>query len=328
MDAAGLFYCLKGNVRLNRKELHSCLILLLTAAIWGFAFVAQRVGAESVPSFAFNGIRFLLGAASLLPLIFFLRKRTVLPVFGRGVVPRGLLVGCVLFTAASLQQIGIEHTSAGKAGFITGFYIILVPIFGIFLGKKANAATFLNACLALAGLFLISVRVQGDFSVSPSDLLEFAGAFFWAVQILMIDRFAGEVNALGLAFFQFITCSGLSLLASALFEHPTGTGIMQAAVPILYGGILSSGVAYTLQIVGQRYARPAHSAIIMSMEAVFAALGGFLLLHENLGLRGYFGCALMIAAILLSQLSAFREASKNAALDEAAARKKEKPSAK
>lgn len=303
---------------MNRKELHACLLLLLAAAIWGFAFVAQRVGGETVPPCAFNGLRFTLGALSLTPILLFRRFRplrepdapphgsTPAAVFGtvekamRRALPRGFATGLVLFAASFLQQAGIQGTTAGKAGFITGLYIVLVPMFGLFLGRRVQKLTWISIVVAAGGLFLISVP-SGRFTICPADLLELAGACFWAVHILLIDRFSKETDAVLLSFWQFTVAGVLGLIASVLFEHPSLAGILQAAVPILYGGICSSGIAFTLQSMGQRHARPAHSAIIMSMESVFAALGGFLILRENMGLRGYAGCVLMVAGILLSQ---------------------------
>lgn len=285
---------------MKQKQLLACLVLLLTSVIWGFAFVAQRMSVAFLPSFAFNGIRFLLGAVSLLPVILHFRKRFTLPVFTVKTALCGLAAGTALFVGASLQQVGLEHTSAGKAGFLTDLYIVMLSLVDIVSHRRIRPTVLLGALLASGGIFLISVT--GRFTMAPSDLLEIAGAVFWTVQILLIDRFARQINALGLALFQFLTCSFLSLLTSAFFETVTFSGIRACTVPLLYGGLLSVGVAYTLQIIGQRYAPPVSASILMSMESVFAALGGFLLLNENLGTRAYLGCALMAAAIVLSQL--------------------------
>ena len=290
------------------KELRSCLILLLAAGIWGFAFVAQRVGAAYLPTFEFNGIKFCLGAVTLIPVIFVFQKKSGQPLFSaekrgralRNVLPRGVVLGVVLFIASTLQQYGITvGTTAGKAGFITGLYTVLVPIFGMFLGRHSHVSSWVSAVIAAVGIFLISVK--GNFTISYGDLFELACAVFWAVHILFADRFSKQANNLGLSFLQFAVCGLLSLFSSLLFETPTVSGIFTAIIPVLYGGLFSVGVAFTLQIVGQRSAPAAPSAIIMSMEALFAALGGFLILGENLGVKAYIGCALMICAIILSQ---------------------------
>lgn len=289
---------------MNKQELKSSLLLLLAAAIWGFAFVAQRVGAKYLGSFTFNGLRFALGSISLIPLIIYFSKNpnedSKEDKHWNSAMPAGIVAGCVLFCAASLQQVGIIYTSAGKAGFITGLYIVLVPIFGIALKQRTNLNTWLGAVLAVIGLYLLSVNE--NFSIAKGDLLEIAGAVFWAVHILVIDHFTRKVDALKLSFVQFAACSILSLAAALIFEKITLTGISQALIPILYGGICSVGIAYTLQVVGQKNAKPSHAAIVLSMESVFASIGGLIILHENLGIRGYLGCALMLSGMLISQI--------------------------
>jgi drug/metabolite transporter (DMT)-like permease len=290
-------------------------MLLLTAIIWGLAFVAQRIGAAYVGPFTFNGVRFALGSLSLIPLILFLNGRP--PSVGlqdgssdrgslRIVVPAGLVAGLVLFAGASLQQAGLMYadTTAGKAAFITGLYIVIVPLLGVFVKRYAGLSTWLGAVVALVGLYFVCIK-QG-FSISFGDLLELVGAFFWAGHILLIDHFTNQkVNALKLACTQYAVCSLLSLATALGFEAITLTGLRDAAIPILYGGILSVGIAYTLQIFGQKHAQPAPAAIILSLEMVFAAIGGAIVLHEGLGARGIAGCALMFAGMLLSQLQVF-----------------------
>ena len=302
---------------MKNKNLKASSILLLAAAIWGFAFVAQRIGSKYLGAFSFNGIRFALGGISLLPLILLRRKSdpettdglpspgassagNLSSKFPSSALAAGCIAGGVLFAAASLQQIGLSETSAGKAAFITGLYIVLVPIFGIPLKHKIHSNVWAGAVAAAAGLYLLSITE--DFSVARGDFLEFLGAIFWAVHILLIDYFTKRVDALKLSFFQFMTCSVLSLITASAFESITLAGISQAAIPLLYGGLLSVGVAYTLQVIGQKDAKPSHAAIVLSMEAVFASLGGFMILNENLGLRGYIGCALMLLGMIISQL--------------------------
>lgn len=282
------------------------LLLLLAAAIWGFAFVAQRVGMEHVGPFTFNGVRFILGSLSLLPLIFY-RQAKALPAAAkpdRSALLPGLLAGLVLFTGASLQQIGLLYTTAGKAAFITCLYIVIVPILGIFLKQQVGLGTWLSSALAIAGLYLLCVKES--LAIAYGDLLQLIGALFWSVHILLIDYFAAKVDVLKLSAVQFIACGLLSLGTALAGETVTLAGMQGALLPILYGGFCSVGIAYTLQVVGQKYSPPAHAAIILSMETVFATLGGFWLLDERLGLRELLGCGLMLAGMLLTQLQSIQ----------------------
>lgn len=276
--------------------------LLLTAIIWGFAFVAQRVGMDSLGPFSFNGIRFALGAASLLPLLFFGNFSATPKLVSPGCDKTwrsGLIAGLLLFGGGSLQQIGMLYTSAGKAAFITSLYIVLVPLLGIFLHQMPRFNTLLGVLLSGIGLYFLCLKET--FHLAYGDLFEICGAFFWAAHILFINRFAGQVETLKLAFLQFSTCSLLSLLAAFCFETLNTTGVLQAAAPLLYGGICSVGIAYTLQIVGQKTADPASAAIILSMETVFAALGGYLILNERLSLTEWTGCLLIFFGMLTAQ---------------------------
>ena len=277
------------------------LMLLFAAAIWGFSFVAQRLGMNFLEPFAFNGVRFLLGSCSLLPLIWwFSRKQPSAPAGQTSLLKAGLLAGAVLFIAASLQQVGLLYTTAAKAGFITGLYLILVPILGLLLKHTTGLTTWLGAVLAVGGLYLLSIN--DDFSMSFGDMLQFVGALFWAVHILLIDHFSGRVSPLKLSSAQFLVCGLLSLAASLVVEAPTMDAAIAGWQPILYAGLVSVGVAYTLQVVGQKSANPAHAAIILSLESVFAAIGGVWLLDETLSLRAWCGCGLMMAGMLLSQV--------------------------
>ena len=295
---------------MNNKRLAANSLLLLVAAIWGFAFVAQRIGSEYVGSFTFNGVRFILGSISLIPLIIYFKKKPnnaeeVQANSWKTAISSGIIAGVVLFGGASLQQIGLVYTTAGKAAFITGLYIVLVPIFGIALRHHIHKSTWLGVSLAIVGLYLLSVT-EG-FSIAKGDLFEIAGAVFWTIHILLIDHFTKKVNALKLSFVQFITCAVLSMSVALYFEEITIHGLQQALIPILYGGICSVGIAYTLQVIGQKNAKPSHAAIILSMEAVFASIGGVLILSENLGARGYIGCAFMLLGMLLSQLGSIKK---------------------
>ncbi|WP_312814992.1 DMT family transporter [Sedimentibacter sp.] len=296
---------------MKNKEVKSVLILLLTAAIWGFAFVAQRVGMQHVGAFTFNGVRFALGSMSLLPVIYFFGKKSTEPIEKveeadfKTTVKSGIMAGSVLFIAASLQQVGLIYTTAGKAGFITSLYIVLVPILGIFLKQKTHVTTWLGALTAVIGLYFLSINE--NFTIEFGDLLEIIGALFWAVHIQLIDRFVKNVDAIKLSSIQFATCSVLSLIVAFIFEDVNLGGLSSAIIPILYGGIMSAGVAYTLQAVGQKHAKPSHAAIALSMESVFAAVGGLLLLEEILPARGYLGCALMLLGMLIAQSENFKK---------------------
>lgn len=283
------------------------LMLMLTAFIWGFAFVAQRVGMDYVGPYTFNGIRFALGAVSLLPLIWYCsrsRDARAKAADAGGCWRIGLVFGLILFIASSLQQIGLVYTTAGKAAFITCLYIVLVPLAGVFLRQKITGNTWFGAGLAISGLYFLCVK--SNLTISYGDLLEFIGAGFWTAHILLIDRYANRVDSLQLAFYQFVACAVLSLGVALLTEEILLHGIIQATVPILYGGLCSVGVAYTLQIIGQKHAEPTHAAIILSLETVFAALGGYLLLHEVLGVRELVGMALMALGMLATQLPNLR----------------------
>lgn len=280
------------------------LMLLLGAAIWGFAFVAQVVGAEHTGPLTFNGVRFALGALALVPLLAWLDRSRGRSAAQRRVAWRrtrvpGVLAGIVLFVAAWFQQAGLELTTAGKGSFITGLYIVLVPVAGVLLGHRTSRTTWAGVGLALVGLFLLCVT--DAFTIATGDALVLACAVFFTGHILLIDAFA-RLDALRLSITQFGTCAGLNLAAAAVVEPVPYAGVGAALLPILYGGVLSVGVGYTLQVFGQRDALPAHAALIMSMESVFGVVGGALLLGESMTGRMYAGCALMLGGIVLAQL--------------------------
>ena len=277
------------------------LLLLVTALVWGFGFVAQRAGMEYVGPFTFNGIRFLLGGICLLPLIW-RTDQTMSAEIAAAIPSRkaGFLAGCLLFCGASLQQVGLLYTSAGKAGFITGLYVIFVPIFGLVLGQRTSCGTWLGALLATIGMYFLSVRV--DFTIGAGDLFVLAGAGFWALHVLLLGYLSPRTHPVRLAMVQFLYCGLFSLIVALCFEVISLQAIYAAAIPILYGGLCSVGVGYTLQTVAQRWAHPAHASILLSLEAVFAAVGGWWLLGETLSGRGLFGCVLMLAGMLFSQL--------------------------
>ena len=283
----------------------SNILLLITAIIWGFAFVAQRAGMEYLGPFLFNAIRFVLGSASLIPLLIYNKKRKfkkekLLAFNNKHYVYGSIIMGIVLFIASTFQQMGIVYTDAGKAGFITGLYIILVPIFGLFVGQSTSKVTWIGAVVAIAGLYFLSVTE--NFTIDIGDFLVLISAIFWAAQILIVGFLSVRVDSIQLAFTQFLICSLLSFIAALFTEIINLTDIIDATIPILYAGLCSVGIAYTLQIVAQKTAHPANAAIIMSLESVFAVIGGWLVLSESIPLRGLFGCGLMLLGMIISQL--------------------------
>ena len=283
------------------------LLLMIAAVIWGFSFVAQRVGMRYVGPLTFNGVRFALGAAALIPLLMWERKNGPKAVGGGDralVLKGGVVAGLVLFMGATLQQYGVVYTTAGKAGFITGLYVVFVPLLGLLVGQKTGRFVWGGALTAAVGLYLLSAK--GLVGIDPGDGLVLLSALFWATHVLVIGRLSRRVAPVRLAVTQFTVVSILSLVGAVLFETIELAALRAAAIPILYAGLLSVAVAYTLQVVAQRRAQPAHAAIILSLESVFAALGGWLVLSEGLSIRALIGCALMLAGILLAQADSGR----------------------
>lgn len=283
------------------KEIRATLFLTLTAIIWGFAFVAQRIGTEYVECFTYNGVRYLLGAISLIPVIFCFERETITKENLIKTSYASVVTGAILFCASTLQQQGIIiGQSAGKAGFITSLYIVLVPVFRFFTGKRGNFTTWLGVTLSCVGLYLLSI--SGNEKINLGDVIVFIGAFFWAAHILLIDKFVENISPLKYSFGQFFTCGILSIICAFVFEEPAIGNIYSATVPILYGGIMSVGVAYTFQVIGQKDLNPEFASIICSTEAVFSAIGGAIILHETMTIRGYIGCILIFVGILFAQL--------------------------
>ncbi len=280
--------------------------LVIAALIWGSAFVAQRIGMNYIGPLTFNGVRFALGAIVLLPLACQAnikprtRNNLPQPMTTTQVLWGGGLAGLVLFVAATLQQVGLVYTTAGKAGFITGLYVIIVPLMGLFLGHRTGWGGWLGACLATVGLYLLSVTE--DFTLAPGDLWELFGAFFWAAHVLILSWLSPRMDQIKLACTQYVVCAFFSLFLAVFSETITFDGLQQASVPMLYGGILSVGLAYTLQVVAQRDAPPIHASVILSMEAVFAALAGWLVLDEIMSIRNLIGCMLIFTGILSTLL--------------------------
>ncbi len=289
---------------MNSQAIKADLLMLIAAVIWGFAFVAQREGMETMGPFLFNGVRFLIGVVALSPVVWYLSKKPQpdhkAEVSTKKLLIAGTMAGLLLFIAISFQQYGLQFTTAGKAGFITGLYIFFVPLIGLFFGQKTGSGTWLGATIALIGLYLLSIKE--DFSIAEGDLPQLICAVFFASHVLYIGYFAKLMDPLKLSLVQYVVTGILSLLIAIVVELITWDMIMETAIPLLYAGVMSTGIAYTLQVVAQQHAHSSHAAIILSLEGAFAVLGGWLLLDEYLSTRGLFGCGLMLTGMFLSQL--------------------------
>jgi len=287
---------------MQKHALRADLLMLLTAMIWGSGFVAQTAGMDHIGPYLYSGLRFALGSICLLPLV--LRRPASgpqpEPLLTRGLLQGGVVMGIALALGINLQQVGLLFTSVTNSGFITGLYVIVVPLLGLFLGHKTGMGTWLGCLLAVLGMFLLSV---GDnFHVASGDWLQLIGAVVWGGHVILVGVFASRHDPIRLAFLQFVTCSVVSLILALVFEPIVWASIVAAAPALLYGGVVAVGIGYTLQVVAQKDAIASHAAIILSLEAVFAAIAGAWLLGEALQMRGYVGCALMLAGMLLAQL--------------------------
>ncbi len=286
-------------------KIRSTVLLFLTAIIWGFAFVAQRAGADHLGSFSYNAIRYALGALSLVPVVLIFERDKPDKAKIKRTVLFSVLTGIIMFSAVSLQQFGIVITnSVGKASFITGLYTVLVPIFAMFIGKRTRVNTWIGALLAIGGLYFLCFEGTGGIGIG--DVLLLACSALWAMHILVVDTVVEKISPLKFSMIQFFVCSALCFICAFIFEDITPGAVSAAAIPILYGGIMSVGIAYTCQILGQKGADPTYSAIILSTESVFGAIGGALLLNEKMNEMAGLGCALIFAGILVSQLN-FKE---------------------
>lgn len=320
---------------MKKTEWKSPALLFLTAVVWGVAFVAQSVGMDYVGPFTFNCIRCLIGAVVLVPCIWFLdgwKQRQGGASCGResagaqdsascsrrsagaqdgasdgshALLVGGICCGLALFVASNLQQIGIQYTTVGKAGFITALYIVMVPVFGIFLKKRAGIRVWVSVALAVAGLYLLCITDR--LALGKGDILVLLCAVVFAVHILVVDHFSAKTDGVRMSCIQFLVCGLLSGVCMLLTEHPEMRLILQAWQPILYAGVFSCGVGYTLQIVGQKGTDPTVASLILSLESVVSVLAGWLLLGQRLSVRELGGCALMFAAILLAQLPERRQ---------------------
>lgn len=308
----------------QKMPLKNSLCLLLAATIWGIAFVAQSVGMEYVGPFTFNGVRSLIGAAVLVPVIFLLNRSkdtastaadspaaefpatgaknadTSSPYNSRDLWIGGIACGIALFAASNFQQFGIKYTTVGKAGFITACYIVIVPIIGLFLKKKCSPFIWAAVVMALIGLYLLCIT--DGFSIGLGDVLVLVCAFLFSLHILVIDYFSPKADGVKLSCIQFLVCGILSMIPALVLEHPQISSILTAWLPILYAGIMSCGVAYTLQIVGQKNVNPTVASLILSLESCISVLAGWVILGQKLSAKELLGCVIMFAAIILAQL--------------------------
>ena len=297
---------------MKKGNLRSSALLLLTACIWGVAFVAQSVGMEYVGPFTFNFVRSILGGLVLIPCIFFLKREKKAKAEKvseeekkaqrKTLLAGGICCGVALCLASNFQQIGIQYTTVGKAGFITACYIVIVPVIGLFMKKKCSPMIWLSVLLAVVGLYLLCINEQ--FSIGYGDILVFVCAILFSVHILIVDYFSPKVDGVKMSCIQFLVCGLLSGIAMLFAEQPQLSAVLLAWKPIAYAGIMSCGVGYTLQIVGQKGMDPTIASLILSLESCISVLAGWLLFGQTLSIREGLGCVAMFAAIILAQLPA------------------------
>lgn len=286
-----------------KQRLQGIAALMVATVIWGSAFIAQSVGMDHIGPMTFQAVRCTMGAVFLVPVVFLFdrdKKQFLAKWNNPKLWKTGIICGAALFVAAGLQQIGLVYTTAGKAGFITAMYIVLVPILGIFLGKRPSPACWVSVGLAVVGLYLLSC--MGATGINIGDICLLGGALGFAVQITLIDRMAGDLDGLRLNSIQALVCGLISAVFMFATEEPDIHNILVCWLPLCYAGILSMGVAYSLQIVGQRHLEPTPASLIMSLESVYAVLFGWLLLNETMTVWETTGCVLVFAAVILSQI--------------------------
>ncbi|MBQ6932611.1 MAG: DMT family transporter [Clostridia bacterium] len=293
----------------SKKAFGGNIALLLAAFIWGTSFVAQSVGMESVEAFTFNGIRMFLGCAALLPLIVFMQirkrkndTRTEAEKKKQAAVQlkSGVICGVILYCASSFQQFAFNYSTPGKIGFITALYMLLVPVFGLALKQRPRLFVWFAVLMGCVGAYLLCV--DAEMTIGKGELLTLACAVFYAIHILYIDSVVDKVDGVLLSFTQFFVVGVISAVCMLIFETPQAENIQAAMVPMLYSGIMSSGIAYTLQIIGQKHTQPAVASLLMCLESVFAVLSGWVILHEALTGREILGCVIMFVAIILTNL--------------------------
>lgn len=296
---------------MKKEQIRNSLLLLLTAAIWGVAFVAQSVGMDYVEPFTFTTVRNIIGGIFLIPCIWFLNRgkraeeNMQEPKDNKTLIIGGICCGICLCVASNFQQFGIQHTTVGKAGFITACYIVIVPILGMFMKKKCSPLIWVSVALAVVGLYLLCITES--FTIGKGDIMVMICAFLFSLHILVIDYFAPRTDCVKMSCIQFFVCGILSAVPMFLFETPELSDILAAWMPVLYAGILSCGVAYTLQIVGQKNMNPTVASLILSLESCISVLAGWVILGQKLSTREILGCVIMFGAIILAQIPQKKE---------------------
>lgn len=294
---------------MQKEKIRNSILLLLTAIIWGTAFVAQSVGMDYIGPFTFNAARFLIGGTVLIPLILYRSKKNPLlrnqsmeekRKNRKTVWVGGICCGIALCGASLLQQMGIQHTTVGKAGFITTLYIIIVPLVELLFGKKIAKKIWVGAVMAVIGLYLLCINE--NFSIGKGDFLVLICAVLFAVHILVIDHFAPKADGVCLSAVQFFISGTVSAIGAILFENPNVFAMLEAVVPILYAGVMSCGVAYTLQVIGQKDMNPTVASMILSLESVISVLAGWIILGQALSIKEIIGCIIVFMAVVLVQL--------------------------
>lgn len=298
---------------MQKTQFKGVLMLLLTAFVWGASFVAQSVGMNSVDAFTFNGIRLLMGATVLLPVIFIRdglkrkeltpEERTTFKIFDKTTLIYGSLLGLILAVATNFQQFAFYYSDSGKIAFISAFYMFFVPFFGLFIKKRPPLITWICVGLGVVGLYFLCIVPGTSITINKGDILTIICSMFFALQILAIEKFAPHVDGIKLSCLQFAVAGIISCILMFIFETPKMDAILSATMPLLYSGVMSCGLAYTFQILGQKYTEATIASLLMCMESVFGVLCGAVLLHETLTVREILGCVIMFIAIIISQLS-------------------------
>ncbi len=301
---------------MTKNPLKGITLLLIGSFIWGTTFVAQSVGTNHLNAFSFNCIRNFIGVFSLIPVLWwqvssdkqgatneksYSMTYRLKNIFTHDLILGGIICGTALCLASNFQQLGIEHSTVGKSAFITTLYIVLVPLLGLFLKRKLSAQIWFGVILAMIGLYLLCMKDEA-FVLSTGDIYLLLCAFFFSMQIMAIDHFAPKVNAIALSMMQFLTTALLSGIGMIFTELPSLENILGAMIPLLYAGVLSSGIAYTFQIIGQKHLAPAVASLLMSLESVFATLAGWVVLREVLSTKELIGCGLVFGAVILTQI--------------------------
>lgn len=284
---------------MKKLQIRNSILLFTTAFIWGTAFVAQSVGMDYIEPFTFSAVRSFIGSIFLVPCVWIFGKKEKSN--RKDLVMGGIFCGIVLCVATNLQQIGLLYTSVGKSGFLTALYIVIVPLLGVFVGKKPGKKLWIAVSFAVAGLYLLCMK-SGRLRFEFGDILLILGAVFFSVHILVVDYYDQRADGVKLSCIQLLVCGILSLFCMGIFEHPLASVVWSARLPLLYVGVLSSGVAYTLQIIGQKDMNPVVSSLIMSLESVISAVAGWAVLGQVLSGREILGCAVMFLAIIIAQL--------------------------